>query len=188
MLEHRFVAYERELARLDKFLAAALAGEGQVCFVVGEAGAGKTALVTEFARRAQAKQADLIVAIGNCNALTGVSDPFLPFRELLGLLTGDVEAKLAQGAITQENAHRLKDFLRLSGNALVEVGPDLIGIFVPLAGLVARATTFLAGQRGWLAKLEKIAEREPPGTGDLAQDHIFEQYTQVLGALAGQRS
>jgi len=36
--------------------------------------------------------------VGECNAQTGIGDPYLPFREVLGLLTGDVEARLARGA------------------------------------------------------------------------------------------
>jgi predicted ATPase len=88
-----FVARERELGQLDGFLNRALAGQDQVCFVTGETGSGKTTLVTEFARRAQDAHADLLVTIGNCSAQTGIGDPYLPFREVLGLLTGDVEAK-----------------------------------------------------------------------------------------------
>lgn len=107
MTEQIFVAREHELAQLNEFLDRILAGQAQVCFVTGEAGSGKTALVTEFARRAQEAHADLLVAHGTCNAQTGLGDPYLPFREVLGLLTGDVEAKLAQGAITEENASRL---------------------------------------------------------------------------------
>ncbi|MFQ5855111.1 MAG: ATP-binding protein [Anaerolineae bacterium] len=118
-LSTRFVARERELAQLQAFLDKTLAGQGQVCFVTGEAGAGKTALVTDtsatlstrFARRAQAQHDDLLVAVGDCNAQTGIGDPYLPFREVLGLLTGDVERELAQGAITEENAGRLRNFL-----------------------------------------------------------------------------
>ena len=106
MPEQVFVARERELTQLNTFLDSALAGQGQVCFVTGEAGAGKTALVTEFARRAQAAHNELLVAIGMCNAQTGAGDPYLPFRDVLGLLTGDVEARLAQGGITRENAGR----------------------------------------------------------------------------------
>lgn len=76
MAEQPFVARERELAQLQTFLDSTLAGHGQVCFVTGEAGAGKpvlsvaevTALVTEFARRARTQHDDLMVAIGNCNA------------------------------------------------------------------------------------------------------------------------
>ncbi|MFQ5858480.1 MAG: AAA family ATPase [Anaerolineae bacterium] len=126
MTEQVFVARERELSQLQSFLDTALAGHGQVCFVTGEAGAGKTALLTEFARRAQDAHADLLVAIGDCNAQTGIGDPYLPFREVLGLLTGDVEARLAQGAITQENAGRLWDFLCASGPVLGNLEPELI--------------------------------------------------------------
>ncbi|NIN65157.1 MAG: AAA family ATPase, partial [Anaerolineae bacterium] len=122
MTEQVFVARQRELNQLQTFLDRTLAGQSQVVFVTGEAGSGKTALVTEFARRAQDARTDLLVAIGNCNAQTGIGDPYLPFREVLGLLTGDVEAKLAQGAISKENAGRLRGFLRISGQALVEVG------------------------------------------------------------------
>jgi DNA-binding SARP family transcriptional activator len=102
-----FVARERELAQLDGFLDLTLAGQGRVVFVTGEAGSGKTALVQEFCRRSQDVHPGLGVASGNCNAYTGVGDPYLPFREILALLTGDVEAKWAAGAITRDHARRL---------------------------------------------------------------------------------
>lgn len=92
MPDRGFVAREKELGQLDSFLDRAFAGQGQVCFVTGEAGAGKTALVTEFARRAQDDHPDLIVAVGQGDAQTGAGDPYLPFREVMELLTGDVEA------------------------------------------------------------------------------------------------
>ncbi|RME43710.1 MAG: ATP-binding protein, partial [Chloroflexi bacterium] len=78
MAEQVFVARERELAQLNEFLDQALAGHGTVCFVTGEAGAGKTTLVTEFARRAQDAHFHLLVAFGDCNAQTGIGDPYLP--------------------------------------------------------------------------------------------------------------
>jgi adenylate cyclase len=189
MTEQVFVARERQLAQLQTFLTRALAGQGQVCFVTGEAGAGKTALVIEFARRAQDVHADLLVAVGQCDAQTGIGDPYLPFREVLGMLTGDVEAKLAQGAITQENAGRLQEFLRVSGQALVDLGPDLIDIFVPGAGVATRAGAFVAGRVGWLDRLENLSERRASRAGGsaLEQRRIFEQYTDVLQALSAER-
>ena len=48
-----FVAREGELEQLDSCLDRAFAGQGLVCFVVGEAGSGKTALLSEFTQRAQ---------------------------------------------------------------------------------------------------------------------------------------
>jgi len=189
MEREAFVARDRELRQLDGFLHRALAGQGAVCFVTGEAGSGKTALVAEFARRVEETHADLVIAIGGCNAQTGIGDPYLPFREVLGLLTGDVEAKLAQGTITQKTAGRLRDFLRISGQTLVEIGPDLIGIFVPGAKLAVRAATFAADKAGWLERLEKLEERRAVVAGGprLDQSRIFEQYTDVLLALAAQR-
>ena len=80
MSDRVFVARQRELSQLQRFLDRALAGQGQVAFVTGEAGSGKTALVTEFARRAQDAHPDVLVAIGNCNAQTGLGDPYLPFQ------------------------------------------------------------------------------------------------------------
>jgi ABC-type oligopeptide transport system substrate-binding subunit len=178
-----FVARESELEQLGGFLNRTLAGQGQVCFVTGAAGSGKTALVTEFARRSEEAHSNLVIAIGNCNSQSGIGDPYLPFREVLGLITGDVEAKLIQGAITQKNADRLRDFFRVSGQALVELGPDLIGTIVPGTGLAARAATFVADKAGWLERLDARKEVNAGGS-NLEQSHIFEQYTDVLQALA----
>ena len=102
-----FVARTRELAQLDGCLASALAGRGQVIFVSGETGTGKSALVQEFARRAQQAHPGLVVATGACHTHAGIGDPYLPFRDVLNVLAGDVEARYASGAITRENARRL---------------------------------------------------------------------------------
>jgi predicted ATPase len=181
-----FVARERELAQLDGFLSQALAGQGRVVFVTGEAGSGKTALVQEFTRRAQDAHADLIVASGNCNAHTGIGDPYLPFREVLELLTGDVEARWAAGAITREHARRLWNTLPLTAKTLVETGPDLIDTFVPGKILVERAAISSPGREDWLIRLHELANRKTVAyVGQtLKQSDIFEQYTRVLRALA----
>jgi len=100
LAEPTFVARDTELRRLREVLDLSLAGKGQPCFITGEAGAGKSTLASEFARRAQAEHSELLIAVGNCNAQTGIGDPYLPFREILGQLTGDVEGKLTQGAIS----------------------------------------------------------------------------------------
>ncbi|NIP17123.1 MAG: AAA family ATPase, partial [Xanthomonadales bacterium] len=155
----------------------------------GEAGSGKTALVQEFTRRAQEAHADLIVASGNCNAYTGIGDPYLPFREILELLTGDVEARWAAGAMTGEHARRLWNTLPLAAQALVEAGPDLIDTFVLRAALLERAMTYAPGRADWLTRLDELVERKPttgPGALSPQQSDLFEQYTRVLQALARQ--
>ena len=195
-----FVARERELAQLDRFLDLALTGQGQVVFVTGEAGSGKTALVQAFARRAQDAHADLVVAGGNGNAHTGIGDPYLPFREILRLLTGDVEARWAAGTISTDHARRLWKTLPFAAEALLEHGPDLIDTFVPGGALVERAavtrtsavtsTTRAAApsRADWLTGLAQLVERKaaiPAGPGP-QQGALFEQATGVLQALARQ--
>ena len=96
-----FVARQRELTELAATLETARAGEGQILFVIGGAGRGKTMLAQEFIQRAQAADAELIVISGHCNAHTGIGDPYLPFREALTTLAGDVEAKWAGGLISR---------------------------------------------------------------------------------------
>jgi len=181
-----FVARERELAQLDGFLDLALAGQGRVVFVTGEAGSGKTALVQEFLRRAQELHADLVVATGNCNAHTGVGDPYLPFREILGLLTGDVEARWAAGAMTGDQAHRLWNTLPIAAQALVETGPDLIGTLLPGAALVERARAHDPRATEWLARLHELVGGKigGPGIPGPQQSDLLEQYTRVLNAVA----
>jgi DNA-binding SARP family transcriptional activator len=186
-----FVARERELAQLDWFLDGALAGRGKVVFVTGEAGCGKTALIQEFARRAQTADAALVVAWGHGNAHTGVGDPYLPFREVLGLLTGDVEAWWAARVMTTEQARRLWHVLPLTVQALVKVGPDLVDLFVPGGALVERARAFTSRPVGsvWQTQLEGLVARGGtlPGGPSLQQSALFEQYTQVLRTLASRR-
>ncbi len=181
-MEQSFIAREEQLKQLHDCLAQAVNGQGRVSFVSGEAGSGKTTLVQEFIRQAQAQDKDLAVAVGLCDAQTGVGDAYLPFREVLGQLTGDVDAKLAQGVITSENAGRLKNMLVLAGQAIVDVGPDLIGVFVPGVGLVTKLGAFVAEKVGWLDKLEKLVNKPKakPGESGIQDSHIFEQYANVL--------
>jgi hypothetical protein len=135
MVAEVFVGRERELARLDTFLEQAVAGHGQVVFVSGEAGTGKTALLQEFARHSQVKHDELVMAGGNCNAYTGVGDPYLPFRDVLVALTGLSGRGVVQPANAQA-ANPLATLFARSVQVLVEVGPDLIGTFVPGASLL----------------------------------------------------
>ena len=184
-----FVAREHELACLDRFLDGVLASRARVVFVTGDAGTGKTALIQEFALRAQAAHPDLIVAWGHGNAHTGMGDPYLPFREVLGQLCGDVEAQWAAGAMTGEQARRLWYLLPLTVVALVEAGPDLVDLFVPGAALARRAAAFVPLGSAWLGRLQEMVAHRQAGAGnpELRQSALFEQYTQVLRALAGQR-
>lgn len=176
-----FVARERELAHLNRFLETALSGEGQVTLIVGETGSGKTALLHEFARQAQASHPDLMVVLGNNNAHTGVGDPYLPFREVLGLLSGDVQTTGSRSIISPENARRLRQFQPVADQLLAELGPDLLAHFMP--GLVPAVQAV----SGPLAS-EKRGRIEPVhGAAPAEQRDLFEQFSNVLRAIAQHR-
>jgi predicted ATPase len=184
-----FVAREQELAQLNEVLDLALAGQGRVAFVIGDAGRGKTVLAQEFTRRAQERDSSLVVGAGNCNAYTGVGDPYLPFREILALLTGDVEARWAAGAISREHAQRLWNFTPYSAETLVTTGPDLIDIFIPGKGLIDRARAAAPSDATWFAQLEELVARNRVGEApsNVQQSDLFEQYVKAAEALARQQ-
>ncbi|MDD9371057.1 MAG: AAA family ATPase, partial [Acidimicrobiales bacterium] len=75
----RFVGRLAERALLDELLAAARAGEPVTALVCGEAGAGKTRLVTEL--MADAGTAGTPALVGSCTAVGRRSFAFAPFVE-----------------------------------------------------------------------------------------------------------
>ncbi len=178
-----FVARERELAQLDALLHRALAGEGQVCFVTGSPGSGKTTLMYAFARRAMEAYPNLLVASGSCSAYSGVGDPYLPFRDAIAMLTGDVEAKWDAGAITRDHAQRLWAALPLVVQALLEHGPHLLDVLVPAAALLSRAVLADQANAPWLSELRLHVGRLGTMSEEVAQSYLFQQVTHVLRAV-----
>ncbi len=179
-----FVARERELAQLGAFLDRALAGRGRVAFVIGEPGSGKSMLVQELARQAMDSHPDLVAVTGRCNAYAGIGDPYLPFLEMMQMLSGDVEARWAGGTITSDHARRLWALMPDVVEALVGDGFELIDRFVPGAALLARAR---AGAPRQVVRLAEFLDRRAAseiGAASLQQTDLFEQYTNVLKALS----
>jgi serine/threonine protein kinase/tetratricopeptide (TPR) repeat protein len=69
-----------ELAGLESLFAQARTGQGQIAFVVGEAGVGKSRLLHEFRARIIGTGAPVLTA--RCRSYGGIS-PYLPFIEVL---------------------------------------------------------------------------------------------------------
>jgi predicted ATPase len=185
-----FVGREPELEALGQFFGKAAAATTQVVFVAGEAGAGKSALVTEFVRRTEEADPKVVAAVGECNAQTGAGDAYLPFRHVLTVLSGAQDEKDRGKAIDATNAARLRELVRVSGETLLDVGPDLVGIFVPGATLFTRLATSAATNSKLGRQLaERIGKSDKGATGprlnsNLDQEKIFQQYAEVVQALA----
>ena len=181
------LAREIELEKLHGFLQEALDGQRSVCFVTGEAGAGKTSLLTEFCRVARMRHPELVIADGHCNAQTGTGDPYLPFREILTELAGGADEPDLAPYSPPTNSKKSARWFRIAAQALIEHGPDLIDIFVPGGAIMTRVgaqairSTGLGKKNQSIEKAKVIAE-----AGGLEQRHLCEQYTNVLKALAKQ--
>ncbi|MBK5108275.1 MAG: AAA family ATPase [Anaerolineales bacterium] len=185
-----FVAREKELSWLNGKLQTALAEEGQLALVIGDAGQGKTALLKNFGQAAQEIHEELVIAYATCEAFSGMGEPYLPLRNVLALLCGDVAAKQSSGVINQENAQRLWDMIPLASQVLLEEGPDLLDSFVAGEALLRRANSYTLERPGWLADLEKeiILRKGRPlpvniDHGD-SRKELFDQYVRVILALS----
>jgi tetratricopeptide (TPR) repeat protein len=180
-----FVARDHELSRLRGFLDRAMGGSGTVCFVTGEAGSGKSALLGEFERRTQGEFPDIMFADGDCNPQTGSGDPYLPFREIMSELSGVEEEVDDRGP----KAGHSRRFFQATASALAEHGPDLIDIFVPGGALVTRLGAQAAGKvRSWKKGEGQKSAGELISAGGLDQGHLFEQYTNVIREIAKQQA
>ncbi|KPL81080.1 hypothetical protein ADN00_00690 [Ornatilinea apprima] len=180
-----FVSRQGELAKLNGLLEGALAGRGGVALIAGEAGTGKTALLDAFSRQAGLAYPDLIALRGRCSAHGGAGDPYLPFREILQTLAGDVESKRAGGTLSPEQARRVWEALPAVGAALAEHGPDLIDRFVPGEALLQRLESFSAPGTAarWPKRLRELSARSA-GRAATSQPDLFAQLTQVLHTLS----
>jgi DNA-binding SARP family transcriptional activator len=179
-----FVDQENELDRLNHSLDKALASQGQVVFITGEAGSGKTALANEFLQQAMKSNSDLLAVRGRSNAYTGIGDPYLPFSEMMEMLSGEIEARWAGGEITGQHARCLWRSMPDVIQALLDNGPDLIDRLLSGRALLARAR---AGAPDQAARLAELLDRSSAATAEpsnLQQTDLFEQISNVLRALS----
>jgi tetratricopeptide (TPR) repeat protein len=158
-----------------------------MAFVTGEAGQGKTSLLREFARRAQADRPDLVVALGVCDSLSGVGDAYLPFRDVIAMLTGDVETLWSAGDITRDHALRLWRLLPATARAIVEQAPDLLGPFVSAEALTRRIASLSPRERSKLSPLPgQLIHLAKAGRLGENQSQLFSAYTEFLKTAADQ--
>ncbi len=182
-----FINRQDELTRLDSHLKQALVGNGHVVFISGATGSGKTALMQEFARRAMAVYPDLVPVTGNCSTIPEFGILYLPFREILQLLCGDLSLLQSSTILSREYGLRLYTCFPDAMQALVKRGPDLINAFsISIDNLLERSRKFFPGGKDWISRLESLETRrfsqEPQFL--LSQAALIEQYTGVILALS----
>jgi DNA-binding CsgD family transcriptional regulator/tetratricopeptide (TPR) repeat protein len=138
------VGRAHQLAVLEAALGPSRHGGPSVVLLGGEAGVGKSRLMSEFAVRAGAAGARILT--GGCVELGADGLPFAPFtavlRELVRDLGPDGVAALLPGGVTRDLARLLPEFGSADGD---------------FGGIVARVRLF----EQMLALLERLAEDGP---------------------------
>jgi predicted ATPase/class 3 adenylate cyclase len=104
------IGRQTELSALEDALLAALRGDGGVVILGGEAGMGKTRLVTELSTRAHRLRC--VVMSGACSEAE-LSLPYLPFLEAIG------------NRLTTENLDELRQRLGAAADELAQLFPQL---------------------------------------------------------------
>ena len=157
-----------------------------MAFLAGDAGSGKSSLLSAFTAQAGAERPELLVAWGLCNAFSGRGDPYLPFRQVLNALTGDVEAEWAAGTITTNQARTAWEAMPIAVSSLLKNGPDLLNMLLPLAPIQDRfASAYPAGHPLLTRLQEKAADKAQ--AGQMEQSLLFEQVSAMLRRLSEQR-
>jgi DNA-binding CsgD family transcriptional regulator/tetratricopeptide (TPR) repeat protein len=147
MISPVFVGRDRQLSRLESARATVSSGEPAAVLIGGEAGVGKSRLVSEFASRSvgpDARPAGLLLA-GACMELGSAGLPFAPFTAVLRQLVRDrgvsAVSELLPGHACGELARLLPELGEpghredevYQGEARARLFEQLLGLFGRLA-------------------------------------------------------
>ncbi|MFN2190511.1 MAG: AAA family ATPase, partial [Candidatus Promineifilaceae bacterium] len=186
-----FVARERELRDLHLQLTLAANGKGRIIFISGEAGRGKTSLLSEFARQAIMTREDLLVAGGSSDVYSGSGAPLLPFRDIYRLLAGDFHNTGMDSILTSDLAKRLWRALPETAKILLDQGPHLIDTLISGELLEQRLAAVVPQKSDPMGLLVRLRNQRTLSSSNVAQelrqDRLFEEISSTLIALARRR-
>lgn len=160
-----FVGRTQELERLNARLDRALAGQGGVVVVTGDAGAGKSTLVQQFLVAAALRCPEARVIGAGCSEQYGAGEPYQPFVEAFRDLIGGQEPEQGKRSLRE-----------LAG----ELAPYWIQA-IPIAGNIIAAGITTA------VELKKTMGGVATATSAPSEEQLFFQYTELFFAAAAQQ-
>ena len=183
-----FVARERQIQQLHEQLAQALSGQGRIVFISGEAGQGKSSLMSEFAHQALDSNQDLLLARGWSDVYTGQGDPLLPFRDIFRTLAGDYDHAAMRGILNRQLAIRLAAAIPKFARASLDYGPHLIDTLIPgspIESHLAHYYTHHPEDIPLLLRLQNQRARQASlAAHDLRQEYLFDEVSSTLNTFA----
>jgi DNA-binding SARP family transcriptional activator len=140
-----FVGREKELAALHDCARPAAQGRGQIVFILGEAGSGKSSLLDEFARQLSHTHPPWLVAHGNCTALLGIGDLYQPLVDGLRMVTAGEPVTSNTHLARQPHPAEAPFANTEAARLLREIAPDWARL--ALAGVAQPANVQQAGSQ-----------------------------------------
>jgi tetratricopeptide (TPR) repeat protein/transcriptional regulator with XRE-family HTH domain len=122
---------ETHLNQLTSLIAGAVAGTPGVALIGAEPGTGKTSLIAEACRIAARDHSGIVTLWGECSGRLGSPDAYQPFRQILALLTGDLDSAGALQQVSPGNAAGVSARAGRGLHALAFNGPHLVERLVP---------------------------------------------------------
>ncbi len=152
---------EREMNKLLDMWRSATKGRGCIALLAGEAGHGKSSLLTDFVARVEAEDAPHKVALASCSAQTGRDEPFWPFADAMNQLVAEPTKTLASDIFDT-----VLD-VAPSWVSIVPVAGDLVSAGLQTAKVVRERTKSSPGPnpdkllREYLGVLESVSKKQP---------------------------
>lgn len=152
---------EHEMNKLLDMWHGARQGRGCVALLAGEAGYGKSSLLSSFIARVEAEEGSHKIARASCSAQTGRDEPFWPFADVMNQLVAAPARTLA--------ADILDTVLEVAPSwvSIVPVAGDLVGAGLQTAKVVRERTKSSPGPnpdkllREYIGVLESVSEKQP---------------------------
>lgn len=179
-----FVGRESEQDWLRSRFEEALNGQGQIAFVKGGAGRGKTALLEVFSLSISTTNPETFIAWGECSGIAGRGDPYLPFQQIVRTLTGDISALWESGRLSQKNAMHLLGKLPFAASTMVTYSPGLVNSLVSGARLNARIKATMSARGPWMERLSHLADQNAAESSEIVPGVLFEQVEYFFSELA----
>jgi adenylate cyclase len=136
-------------------------------FLAGDAGIGKTTMLEYISMYTEQVYPDTIVAWGFCQSQHGLGEPYLPFKQILTTLIEQSGTKL-----NESHVHHTTVTFR---SFILDIAPDLIGLFFPPAGVIFKTGSFVY-RRAQLTKTKTIDSQKY----ELTKTELFEQCFKVI--------
>lgn len=157
-----FVGRQAQLSKLNEHWRNVFhKNQGNVIFLVGEAGIGKTTLIEQFSQTVLKNYSGVQYAYTQCDQVAGDVSPYAPFVQILNNLTKQAAKK---------GDNWFVEYMR-------EVGPDILGMVPAVGSLLtsaAKSVDFV-----WQRRHHK--EESPEQFG---QQDIFQQFTDSFLSIA----